>query len=142
MYHLYSLVEGVDKSLLIELIEKIIDEKHTFAITDVSNHLFGKHSMVEFEKLFITLNEIEGKDTYTNCKTVRQQITDGKRDFEPKGLKEFNGVNYANYMCSTKLPPMRSIQSMLEILTVVFSLLLVIKRKPWIKFTSNTLTTK
>ena len=98
---LYSLVEGVGKSLLIELIEKVVGEKYSFAITDVSNQLFGKHSLAEFEKLFITLNEIKGKDTYTNCETFKQRITDGKRDFEPKGLKAFNGVNYANYMCST-----------------------------------------
>lgn len=98
---LYSLVEGVGKSLLIELIEKIIGDKYSFAITDVSNQLFGKHSLAEFEKLFISLNEIKGKDTYTNCETFKQRITDSKRDFEPKGLKAFNGVNYANYICST-----------------------------------------
>ena len=98
---LYSLVEGVGKSLIIELIEKLVGEKYSFAITDVSNQLFGKHSLAEFEKLFISLNEIKGKDTYTNCETFKQRITDSKRDFEPKGLKAFNGVNYANYICST-----------------------------------------
>jgi len=98
---LYSLVEGVGKSLFVEVIEKIVGEKYSFAITDVSNQLFGKHSLAEFEKLFISLNEIKGKDTYTNCETFKQRITDSKRDFEPKGLKAFNGVNYANYICST-----------------------------------------
>ena len=98
---LYSLVEGVGKSLLVELFEKLIGEKYSFAITDVSNQLFGKHSLAEFEKLFISLNEIKGKDTYTNCETFKQRITDSKRDFEPKGVKAFNGVNYANYICST-----------------------------------------
>ena len=98
---LYSLLEGVGKSKLIELIEKIIGEKYCFSITDISNQLFGKHSLAEFEKLFISLNEIKGKDTYTNCETFKQRITDSKRDFEPKGLKAFNGVNYSNYICST-----------------------------------------
>lgn len=98
---LYSLVEGVGKSLLIELIENIIGEKYSFAITDVANQLFGKHSLAEFEKLFIVLNEIKGKDTYTNSEIFKQRITDSKRDFEPKGIKAFNGINYANYICST-----------------------------------------
>jgi hypothetical protein len=45
---LYSLVEGVGKSQLIELIENVTDEKYSFSITDVTNQLFGKHSMAEF----------------------------------------------------------------------------------------------
>lgn len=98
---LYSLIEGVGKSKLCELIEKVVDEKYSFCITDVTNQLFGKHSMAEYEKLFIILNEIKGKDTYSNSETFKQRITDPKRDFEPKGLKAFNGINYCNYLCST-----------------------------------------
>jgi hypothetical protein len=98
---LYSLVEGVGKSKLIELIENVIGEKYSFSITDVTNQLFGKHSMAEFEKLFISLSEIKGKDTYSNSETFKSRITDPKRDFEPKGLKSFNGINYSNYICST-----------------------------------------
>ena len=52
--------------------------------TDVSNQLFGKHSMAEFEKLFIILNEVKGKDTYSNTETFKQRITDAKRDLSPK----------------------------------------------------------
>jgi len=98
---LYSLVEGVGKTKLIELIENIIGDKYSFSITDVSNQLFGKHSMAEFEKLFISLSEIKGRDTYSNSETFKSRITDPKRDFEPKGLKSFNGINYSNYICST-----------------------------------------
>ena len=98
---LYSMMEGVGKSILCDLIEKLVDSKYTYFITDVSNQLFGKHSMAEYEKLFIVLNEIKGKDTYSNSEMFKQRITDPKRDFEPKGLKGFNGINYANYMCST-----------------------------------------
>jgi hypothetical protein len=47
------------------------------------------------------LNGIKGKDTYPNSETFKQRITDPKRDFEPKGLKAFNGINYSNYICST-----------------------------------------
>jgi hypothetical protein len=47
------------------------------------------------------LSEIKGKDTYSNSGTFKSRITDPKRDFEPKGLKSFNGINYSNYICST-----------------------------------------
>ena len=95
------LIEGVGRSQLCKLFEKVVDENYTFCITDVSNQLFGKHSMAEFEKLLIVLNEIKGKDTYSNSEIFKQRITDAKRDFEPKGLKAFNGINYCNYICST-----------------------------------------
>ena len=85
----------------IELIEKLVDEKHSFFITDFSNQLFGKHSMAEIERLFVVLNEIKGNDTYSNSETFKQRITEPKRDFEPKGLKAFHGINYSNYNCST-----------------------------------------
>lgn len=98
---LYSLEEGVGKTKFIELIENIIGEKYSFSITDISNQLFGKHSMAEYEKLFISLSEIKGKDTYYNSETFKSRITDPKRDFEPKGLKSFNSINYCNYICST-----------------------------------------
>lgn len=98
---LYSIVEGVGKSKLIELIEKVIGEKYSYAITDVANGLFGKHSMAEFEKLFISLSEIKGKDTYSNTEAFKSRITDPKRDYEPKGLKGFNAINYCNYICGT-----------------------------------------
>ena len=79
---LHSLLEGLGKLKPFELIEKNIGEKYCFSITDVSNQIFGKHSLAEFERLFITLNEIQGKNTCTNCETCEQRITDGKRDFE------------------------------------------------------------
>jgi hypothetical protein len=60
------------------------------------------------EKLFISLNEIKGKDTYSNShgETFKKRITDPKRDFEPNLertnlVKAFNCINYSNYICST-----------------------------------------
>ncbi len=47
------------------------------------------------------MSEIKGKDTYSNSETFKSRITDPKRDFEPKGLKSFDGINYSNYICST-----------------------------------------
>jgi hypothetical protein len=84
---LYLLVEGVGKSKLIELIKNVIGEEYSFSTIDVTNQLFGKHSMAEFEELFISLSEIKGKDPYSNSETFKSRITDPKRDFEPKDLQ-------------------------------------------------------
>ncbi len=57
--------------------------------------------MQEFEKLFISLSDFKRKVTYSYSETFESRIADPKRDFEPKGLKRFNDINYSNYFCST-----------------------------------------
>ena len=98
---LYSFVEGVGKTKLIELIELILGENLCYDVVDLANGLFGKHSMAEFERLFISLVEIKGKDTYTNNEAFKSKITDAKIVFEPKGLASIKSINYCNYICST-----------------------------------------
>jgi len=98
---LYSIIEGVGKSKLIELIEKIIGENLCYDIVDLQNGLFGKHSMAEFERLFISLVEVKGKDTYTNNEAFKSKITESNIVFEPKGLASIKSTNYCNYICST-----------------------------------------
>lgn len=98
---LYSFVEGVGKSKLIELIELILGENLCYDVVDLANGLFGKHSMAEFERLFISLVEIKGKDTYTNNEAFKTKITEYKIVFEPKGLTSIKSMNYCNYICST-----------------------------------------
>jgi hypothetical protein len=98
---LFSIVEGIGKSQLIDLIARLVGENYYFSISDVANQLFGKHSMAEYQRLFISLNEVNGKATYSNTDVFKQRITDSARDFEPKGLSSFNSVNYCNYIIAS-----------------------------------------
>lgn len=101
---LYCEDEGGGKTMLCEFIAKILDENKCFFITDLENQLFGKHSLAEMNKLLIVLNEIKGKDTYLNHDKFKSRITETKRDYEPKGLKAFEGTNYCTYIASTNNP--------------------------------------
>ena len=98
---LYSIIEGVGKSILNDLIHKLLGDDYCYDCTDIANGLFGKHSMAEFQKLYISLVETKGKDTYLNAETFKSRITDSKRDYEPKGIKSFNSPNFATYLCTT-----------------------------------------
>ena len=98
---LYSIVEGVGKSLLNDLINKLLGVEYCYDCTDIQNGLFGKHSMAEFQKLYISLVELKGKDTYLNNEVFKSRITDTRREYEPKGLKSFHAPNYATYLCTT-----------------------------------------
>lgn len=101
---LYSIDEGSGKSLICELISKLIGDDKSYFITDLENQLFGKHSLAEMNRLLIVLNEIKGKDTYLNHDKFKSRITDPKRDYEPKGLKSFNGDNFCSYIATTNNP--------------------------------------
>ena len=98
---LYSIVEGVGKSLLNDLINKLLGVEYCYDCTDIQNGLFGKHSTAEFQKLYISVVELKGKDTYLNNEVFTSRITDTRREYDPKGLKSFHSPNYATYLCTT-----------------------------------------
>ena len=98
---LYSLDEGVGKNMSTKTLEMCISERYTFYITDASNQLFGKHASAELNKLLVVLNEVKGKDTYTNTDLFKTRITDPKREVELKGKDTFQMVNYASYILNT-----------------------------------------
>jgi hypothetical protein len=78
---LYSIVEGVGKSILCDLIHKLIGDDYCFDATDIQNGLFGKHSMAEFEKLFVSLVEVKEKDTHLNSEVFKARKTDTFREY-------------------------------------------------------------
>lgn len=98
---LYSLEEGTGKNMITKTIEKCIGSSYVNYISDVSNQLFGKHSAAELNKLLVVLNEVKGKDTYTNTDLFKTRITDDKREVELKGKDAFEMRNYASYIINT-----------------------------------------
>lgn len=98
---LYSLMEGVGKNMSTKTLEKCIGENYTNYISDASNHLFGKHSAAELNKLLVVLNEVKGKDTYANTDLFKTRITDDKREIELKGKDTITITNYASYILNT-----------------------------------------
>jgi hypothetical protein len=98
---LYSADEGVGKNMSSKTLELCISERYTFYITDATNQLFGKHSSAELNKLLVVLNEVKGKDTYTNTDLFKTRITDPKREVELKGKDTFQMINYASYILNT-----------------------------------------
>ena len=56
--------------------------------------MFGSHSCVEKEKLFICVNEAKGKDNYENSETLKARITTDKLLINPKGIQEFKIDNF------------------------------------------------
>ncbi len=56
-------------------------------VKNIHSQLFGKHSMAEFEKLFISLSEIKGKHTYSNSELSNHALLTLKEILNQKDLK-------------------------------------------------------
>ena len=98
---LYSLEEGAGKNMITKTLEMCLGEIYVNYTSDVSNQLFGKHSSAEMNKLFIVLNEVKGKDTYSNTDLFKTRITDDKREVELKGKDTIQINNYCSYITNT-----------------------------------------
>jgi hypothetical protein len=98
---LYSMEEGAGKNMIIKTIEKCIGKSYVNYISDVGNQLFGKHAAAEMNKLLVVLNEVKGKDTYSNTDLFKTRITDDVREVELKGKEMMQINNYASYVINT-----------------------------------------
>ena len=98
---LYSMEEGAGKNMIIKTIEKCIGKSYVNYISDVGNQLFGKHAAAEMNKLLVVLNEVKGKDTYSNTDLFKTRITDDVREVELKGKEMMQINNFAVYAINT-----------------------------------------
>ena len=92
--------EGDGKNRFIDLFNNIFGDNY-FAQLDTAKKLFGTHSCIEKEKLFVCVNEAKGKDNYENSDLLKARITTNKLIINPKGIQEFQIDNYCDYLMTT-----------------------------------------
>jgi hypothetical protein len=95
--------EGDGKNRLFDILKNIVGDKF-FTEIDKADKLFGTHSCLEQEKLFICLNEAKCKDNYENSEVLKARITTNKLIVNPKGIQEFSIDNYCDYFMTTNNP--------------------------------------
>ena len=92
--------EGDGKNRLFDIFKNIIGDKY-YTELENAKQMFGSHSCVEKEKLFICVNEAKGKDNYDNSETLKARITTDKLLINPKGIQEFKIDNFCDYIMTT-----------------------------------------
>jgi phage/plasmid-associated DNA primase len=92
--------EGDGKNRFVDLFNKIFGDKY-FIQLDTAKKLFGTHSCMEQEKLFVCVNEAKGKDNYENSDLLKARITTNTLVVNPKGIQEFKIDNYCDYLMTT-----------------------------------------
>ena len=92
--------EGDGKNRLFDTFKNIIGDKY-YTELENAKQMFGAHSCIEKEKLFICVNEAKGKDNYENSETLKARITTDKLIVNPKGIQEFKIDNFCDYIMTT-----------------------------------------
>jgi len=92
--------EGDGKNRLLDIFKNIVGDKYYIELEN-AKQLFGSHSCIEKEKLFICVNEAKGKDNYENSETLKARITTNTIIVNPKGIQEFQIENFCDYLMTT-----------------------------------------
>ena len=92
--------EGDGKNRLLDIFKNIVGDKY-YTELENAKQMFGAHSCIEKEKLFICVNEAKGKDNYENSETLKARITTDRLIVNPKGIQEFKIDNFCDYVMTT-----------------------------------------
>jgi len=92
--------EGDGKNRFFDIFKNIVGNKY-YAELESAKQMFGAHSCIEKEKLFVCVNEARGKDNYDNSEILKARITTDTLLVNPKGIQEFNIDNYCDYIMTT-----------------------------------------
>jgi hypothetical protein len=92
--------EGDGKNRITDIIKNIMGLSK-FSEIETAKQLFDSHSMVEYEKIFVCLNEAKGKENYENSDRLKSRITTNTILINPKGISPFQINNYCDYIMTT-----------------------------------------
>jgi hypothetical protein len=91
--------ERIGKNRLIMPIKKIMGEY--YQELDSAKKLYEKHSMYEYQKLFLCINEAQGLDNFSNADILKTRITEPTIPVNPKGIQPFQIDNMCDYDMTT-----------------------------------------
>lgn len=91
--------ERIGKNRLLAPIKQILGEY--YQELDSAKKLYEKHSMYEYQKLFICINEAQGLDNFANADILKTRITEPTIPINPKGIQPFQIDNMCDYDMTT-----------------------------------------
>ena len=91
--------ERIGKNRFIEVIKKIMEDY--YEDLDCAKKLYEKHSMYEFKKLFLCINEVQGIDNFQNADILKTRITENTIPVNPKGIQPYKIDNMCDYDMTT-----------------------------------------
>ena len=102
---IYYGAEGDGKSQFINTIyslfdTQVLDKKYSIQIDDAKK-LYDTHSMFEYQKCLVCVNEAGGVANFQNADILKTRITENKINVNPKGIQSFEADNLVDYDMTT-----------------------------------------
>ena len=72
-----------------------------FRTSQPSQHIFGKHSTAQQNKVFILVDEIRGDEMRPLMSLLKDRITSDTVNINPKGREQYDVRNFANFLFTT-----------------------------------------
>lgn len=102
---LFKSKQGYGKDTLIDTISNLIGNIYLCRTADPSD-IFGNYNSGIKEKLILQLNELEGKDGFTNKEKLKNYITEKETIIREKYVSQYTQNNYIRVIiCSNNLNP-------------------------------------
>jgi hypothetical protein len=102
---LFKSHQGFGKDLLINFIEKMLGDHYVYRTAETDD-IFGNFNSVIRDKIVLQLNELEGKDGFSNKEKLKNLITQEKVKINEKNVKAYSQTNYLRIViCSNNLTP-------------------------------------
>jgi len=97
--------QGFGKDTLIDIIEKLIGRSYMLRTAEMDD-IFGTYNVGIRDKLVLQLNEVEGKDGFSNKEKIKNIITEEKTIIREKYISQYDQTNYLRlFILSNNLNP-------------------------------------
>lgn len=97
--------QGFGKDTLIDFVEKMIGTEHVLRTAEMDD-IFGNYNVGLRDKLLLQLNEVEGKDGFSNKEKIKNIITEDKTIIREKYISAYDQKNYLRlFILSNNLNP-------------------------------------
>ena len=97
--------QGFGKDTLIDMIQELINNRYVFRTADIDD-IFGTYNVGIRDKLIVQLNELEGKDGFSNKEKVKNLITEDKTIIREKYVTQYEQQNFTRlFILSNNLNP-------------------------------------
>ena len=102
---LFKSHQGFGKDLFINFLEKMLGVQYVYRTAETDD-IFGNFNSVIRDKVLLQLNELEGKDGFSNKEKLKNLITAEVVKINEKNVKEYRQTNYLRIIiCSNNLTP-------------------------------------
>jgi len=97
--------QGYGKDTLINIIVSLLGEKYFLRTAEIDD-IFGSYNVGLRDKLFLQLNELEGKDGFSHKEKIKNLATEEKTIIREKYVSQYNQKNYLRiFICSNNFNP-------------------------------------